>query len=302
MKKLPWITIISLVLFLAVPLAAEAGWSWPDLGTIKIIPEACSKGTGEGCENMDVFIQIFINFAQFMLGAIASLTLLIFVWNSFGLVTSAGNPEKVQAAKAGMTGAVFGMIIVLASWTVINSVVCLLISDEGQDCRIFEQSWWEYGEVAVSDCDDLSALASTNGVPYPARNAPVLDELLDCLRENIYPANIINEGNLWTFDHDHGTCNFTRGKPLCESECSHQPKNNKTSCHYGGESGHEGALAVDLNAKPPYTDLQLAQSLKSLVQVGGACYGYMGECFVESDHIHLAAGLCGGTCVTLQNL
>ena len=301
MKKLPWITIVSLVLFLAIPLAAEAGWSWPDLGTIKIIPEACSEGEGEGCQNLDVFVQLFINFSQFMLGAIASFTLLIFVWNSFGLVTSAGSPEKVQAAKAGMTGAVFGLIIVMASWAVVNSVVCLLIRDDGQDCTIFGQSWWDYGEEAAADCNNLPALAAANGVPYPHQNAPVLDELLNCLRNNISPSDIIDEDNLWTYDNDHDTCNYTRGKKLCETTCSH----SENSCHYGGTDGHEGALAVDLNAKPPYSDTQLAQALKTLIEPGGVCHGLMGECFIETSpsHIHLAAGGCGNEiCDHLSNL
>ncbi|MFH1597932.1 MAG: pilin [Patescibacteria group bacterium] len=136
-------------------------------------------------------------------------------------------------------------------------------------------------------CDDLSQLADTYNVPHPSQNAPVLDQLISCVTSNVAPG-MIDMSKLFTVDRDHPTCNYTRGHALCEP-CSH----TTNSCHYGGSSGNEGALAVDFNAAAGTTEEDLFDAIEGLVVAPGACAGFAGEYYFEDDHTHVAAGGCG---------
>ena len=148
MKKLfPLILLAGLILLWAGPTQA----AWPDLTRIQLIPPECAQGTGKTCD-LDSFLQMFVNFAQLLLGTVAIFTLLIFVWNSFGLATSGGSPNKVEMAKKGMVGAVLGMIIVMGSWALVNTAVCILVGGNASaECAIFGINWSGYGRA---DCRD----------------------------------------------------------------------------------------------------------------------------------------------------
>lgn len=105
--------------------------------------------------------------------------------------------------------------------------------------------------VIPSTCDDLQALAKQNNVPYPAQNSKTINDLTSCLSQNL--GSEISGIKTDTFGVDHPVCNYTRGAketcstPPCKSLCSpdgtcdHAPN----SCHYGGATGTDGALAID---------------------------------------------------------
>ena len=60
------------------------------------------------------------------LGVIGALTLVMFVWGGFQWLTSAGNPEKVEAGTQTMVWAVIGVILVLASYVLLSTFLGLL--------------------------------------------------------------------------------------------------------------------------------------------------------------------------------
>ncbi|MBI4089833.1 MAG: peptidoglycan-binding protein [Candidatus Kerfeldbacteria bacterium] len=72
------------------------------------------------------FVQLFINLANWGLAILAIIATFFFIWGGFGLLTSAGNQEKIKAGKSTLWGATFGIVIVLGSWLVINLVVSTL--------------------------------------------------------------------------------------------------------------------------------------------------------------------------------
>ena len=82
---------------------------------------------------------------------------------------------------------------------------------------------------------------------------------------------------MFTFDHAHKSCNYTRGQPTCES-CSH----TVNSCHYGGTSGSDGALAVDFGNE------KNADKIMAAAQQCGAKYVAN-----EGDHIHISIDCSG---------
>ncbi len=73
------------------------------------------------CQLSD-FTQLIINVAQFILGISSSLALLAFVYGGVMFLISSGNNERVTKAKQIIGGAVIGLVIVFASYIIIDFV------------------------------------------------------------------------------------------------------------------------------------------------------------------------------------
>lgn len=73
------------------------------------------------CELSD-FMKIAINVANWILGITGSLALAFFIYGGVMFLISAGSPEMVTKAKQIIIGAVIGLVIVFASYTIIRFV------------------------------------------------------------------------------------------------------------------------------------------------------------------------------------
>jgi len=110
-------TITSLALLLAffLPLVA--------LGAIlddSIIAEAsCLKG---GTCSLNTFIKLAISVANFILGIVGALTLLMFVYGGFMWILSGGSSERVKKGKDIIVGSIVGLLIVFSSYMIISWV------------------------------------------------------------------------------------------------------------------------------------------------------------------------------------
>ncbi len=71
--------------------------------------------TGTGIETIGDVINRVLSFFVPFVGVILTLT---FVWAGYDLLTSGGNPEKVKNAKAKLTTAVIGVIILASSFLI----------------------------------------------------------------------------------------------------------------------------------------------------------------------------------------
>lgn len=95
-------------------------------------------------------------------------------------------------------------------------------------------------------CKTPEKLAEESSAAYPRKRAASLVSLLNCISQKtgkaLPPEGNVNQfyGSLYTYEHKNELCNYTRGKETCGT-CSHV----LYSCHYGGASGTDGALAVD---------------------------------------------------------
>ena len=65
-------------------------------------------------------------------------------------------------------------------------------------------------------------------------------------------------GSLYTYDNSNELCNYTRNSGQCSLTCSH----SRNSCHYGGSSGSQGALAVDFGNE---------SNGDAIIQAAGSC-------------------------------
>lgn len=143
---------------------------------------------------------------------------------------------------------------------------------------------------ATSTCQMPQELAQQNKEPYPAKRAASLETLLTCISsqtgQSLPAENGSNQfyGSLYTYEHTNVLCNYTRGKTTC-GKCAHI----FTSCHYGGVTGQNGALAVDLGNEKN-ADKIIQAALKCGAK-NGRCENSSGTTVNCSDysahHIHI---------------
>jgi hypothetical protein len=88
--------------------------------------EDCRK-TGD-CSLCD-FLQLFTNLARWILSVMGGVAMIWFVLAGIGFIVSFGNAEKVAENKKAIVGAVFGIIIILAAWLLVNLIFFHLVGD-----------------------------------------------------------------------------------------------------------------------------------------------------------------------------
>ncbi|HEY4495198.1 MAG TPA: pilin [Patescibacteria group bacterium] len=129
-KYLFVIIFLALLAIPAVSFAADPPW--------QLVP-TCGDG---GCNVCDA-IGVGINITKIMLGTLGSAALLIFVYGGFLMLYSRGHSDQVQKGKDALINAVKGVIIVLASWMVINYGLAIMLGQEEDLSKvtIFDSSW-----------------------------------------------------------------------------------------------------------------------------------------------------------------
>ncbi len=110
---------------------------------------------------------------------------------------------------------------------------------------------WVCSKIDVSSlpsCASKTECASMFGTSPVDKNDARTDTLISTMRKyslNLDSNYTINGSgaNAWTYDNSNPICNQTRGNPIQEhpDKCSHAIN----SCHYGGGTGKDGALAID---------------------------------------------------------
>lgn len=97
-------------------------------------PAVCSADNlfaGIGCLSngnctLNDVTTLFVNMARIILGVTGSLALLAFVYGGILFLVSGGSSERVNKAKQILVGASLGVVIVLASYTIIEFVITAL--------------------------------------------------------------------------------------------------------------------------------------------------------------------------------
>jgi len=168
-KYLFVIIFLALLAIPAVSFAADPPW--------QLVP-TCGDG---GCNVCDA-IGVGINITKIMLGTLGSAALLIFVYGGFLMLYSRGHSDQVQKGKDALINAVKGVIIVFASWMVINYGLAILLSQSMNDVKIFDSSWSKIA-CTPSGADDVCAKAKKGDKCNPESGPAtrVCDENLKCV-------------------------------------------------------------------------------------------------------------------------
>jgi len=66
---------------------------------------------------------------RYILGVIAVLATLMFIWGGILMLTSGGNSERVRQAKETLAWAAIGVVVVMLSWAIIVTVLRALVNN-----------------------------------------------------------------------------------------------------------------------------------------------------------------------------
>lgn len=117
------------------------------------------------CTLTDI-MQVFVNIGNFILTIVGTLIFVFFVYGGFRWLTSAGNPEMVQAGTNAMKNSVIGLIIVLVAFSAINFLTSALRGGGAGStnlCELYNSKSSSGGEAGLGyACVNTSSMSSTD--------------------------------------------------------------------------------------------------------------------------------------------
>ncbi len=174
----------------------------PAISQAALVPVCAATGNCGVCD----IVNVFITLGRWLIMGAGGLVLLIIVNASFGLVTSAGNPEKIGGAKKQITGAILGMLITFAAFQLVAILVMILATPSG--LRSYE------AQTQVGDTPAKRAGSLANFLEMPWWTICNADELKKQNGAAAFPstANCAYWG-------DGTSCSETQNKICCAGAC-----------------------------------------------------------------------------------
>lgn len=250
------------------------------------------------CGTCDVLILVsrVINFVLFTVTP--AIAMLLFLIAGFMILLSGANLGLINSGKNIFKTTVYGLILVFGAWMITNTILKSTAGNyfDGQPDPWNKVICVEPGVVIPPPPPPPPAcsgpeLAQQYNEPYPRQNHPELNDLIDCISSEMGGLTV-NLGTIFTYDNTYELCNYTRGNRVagCTPSCSHAVN----SCHYGGATGINGALAVD------YGNEDLGDQIISAALRCGAksarCENSRGQTVVCSSssatHVHVNSASC----------
>lgn len=142
--------IVSVLLLIGFAKFAEANGAGVAVctGSLPCLWQGIEKCLGEQIEEVCgicELIQFLVNAFRLLLAFVGAAALIMLVWGGFQWLTSAGSDEKVTKGRGTITGAVFGLAIVLGAWTLVNSIIFSLAGPAKGGLKVgglFGQPWY----------------------------------------------------------------------------------------------------------------------------------------------------------------
>lgn len=234
---------------------------------------------------------------KWLIGVLFVLFAVVAAIAGFGLVTSGGNQEAKSAAKSKLTNAIIGIVIVLAAFLLVDTILrALLPGDTGEitgygpwaevKCHV-QVSTQDAPSAQIPtpsgvDCTDTASLITKYSGSPVGLVAAETTALIACYKTDGAIAAALDASQEFTVEGTAAReiCAATNGYPVC-SPCSH----SQSSCHYGRGTGN-GALAVDFNSNGSITEAELCALIKAKQPDCG------GRVLCESSHTHISADSC----------
>lgn len=113
-----FLTIFIIILFLVAPLIVSA---------FQIVPEECTDKDATDVKQCGLcqLLETGVNIFQLGLSILGTVAVLFLVISGFKYII-AGSPEEVASAKDSMQKVIFGLLIVIAAWVLVNSIMFAL--------------------------------------------------------------------------------------------------------------------------------------------------------------------------------
>ena len=128
-----------ILLFLFIPQVIFGQETSPGLVT-------CTGAGGDNpCDFCD-FVAMVNGIIQWSFGILATIAVLGLVIAGFRLVTSAGNPDAMSAAKNMFSNVIIGFVIVLSAWLIVDTLIKTLVGEDSE--------FGIWNEFSTADCEN----------------------------------------------------------------------------------------------------------------------------------------------------
>jgi len=87
-----------------------------------LMAEAATTVTIENPLNTDDFTELVTNFLQWLLGIAGGVALLMLIYGGVVYISSTGDQQKMESGKRIVTWTIFGLIIILVSFSILLEV------------------------------------------------------------------------------------------------------------------------------------------------------------------------------------
>ncbi len=74
----------------------------------------------KNCRSVSIFVELLINFSNYLFGIVGALALLFFIYGGFTLILSRGATDQVKKGKDIMVAAVVGLVIVFGAYMLVS--------------------------------------------------------------------------------------------------------------------------------------------------------------------------------------
>ncbi|MFM2339723.1 MAG: hypothetical protein RLZZ360_359 [Candidatus Parcubacteria bacterium] len=218
-----------------------------------------------GCSGTDCSACNLVDLAngliKWLIGFLFLIFAVILTYAGVGLVTSGGNHHALDEAKNRFVNALIGLMIVLAAWLIVDTIMRGLVGQSGAEGQIPTggdvSGWLYWSEVQCY----------TQKTPTPKTFTP----------------NVFEPNTFWP-----GDSGSAGGQIVSESPCASTPAGN-VNCIAAEASCRAQGLQPIINTENP------TNYLVSCVQVGSSSNGADGTGGAGSG----SSGCSGGTCIAL---
>ncbi|MFH1142500.1 MAG: pilin [Candidatus Uhrbacteria bacterium] len=124
------ILLFSYFLFLSTPALAVDVEDPPSEGVAGIMHSVTADCWNDGKCQLEDMMQVFVNIADFILGIVGSLALLLFVVGGFYFLFAQGESSKITKGKDYLKGAIVGLLIVFVAYIGVTSLEMALTIGE----------------------------------------------------------------------------------------------------------------------------------------------------------------------------
>lgn len=98
--------------------AADAAVGYGNIGLLPNCPD--------GTYRPEAFIVLIFNVIKFLWGLTGTVALIMLIVGGFSLLLAGGDPQKVKGGVTTIRNAIIGILIVLGSWLIINTLVGII--------------------------------------------------------------------------------------------------------------------------------------------------------------------------------
>ncbi|MCL5795055.1 MAG: pilin [Patescibacteria group bacterium] len=119
---------------------------------LHVVPDGClleeapvceeGKDDPKTCCGVNAMLQIIINVSQIVLSLTGSAALLMFVYGGIMFIIAGGAQDKISKAKDILKGSVIGIVIILCSWIIVNTVISALTDGKVTGGKLFGSQDW----------------------------------------------------------------------------------------------------------------------------------------------------------------